>query len=121
MRIALFVAFSAFGLLLLFYSYEAYHLRKKAKEHLADIQWNIGQLERALVLVRSENRDEILAGLHIMSAINHPSRLHSLSRLAQLARHPDPQIREAALRLIDKMGYSGTKHPIVNEQYAKVG
>ena len=92
-----------------FYAYETFRLRKKAKTRLKDFEWSMIQVERALTLIHTNDKDEIIAGIHILSAINHPSRLKALPRLMELTRHEDRGVVEAVNVLIAKLGHSFQK------------
>lgn len=103
---ALFGLLGLFAGLCVFYAYETYRLRKKAMNRIKDIEWSMAQLERALTLIEAKDKDMIFTGLHILSAINHPSRLKALPRLIELTRHEDARVVDAVKTLIDKMGDS---------------
>lgn len=102
----LYVALGLFVALFIFYAYETYRLRKKAKSRLEEIEWSLSQLERALSLIQTNDKDPIFTGLHILSVINHPSRLRALPRLMELTGHEDQRIADSAKTVIEKMGYS---------------
>lgn len=118
-KVLLYVALPVFSLLICFFIYEAFHLRKRAKERRDELRWNLAQIRRALELINSENRDDLFTALHILSALNHPSRLQALPRLVNLAANDDPHISELARGVIIKMGYATppsqvTAHTLLN-------
>ena len=102
----LYVALGLFVALFIFYGYETYRLRTKAKNRLNEIKWSLSQIERALSLVQTNDEDMIFTVLHILSVINHPSRLRALPRLVELAGNNDQRIAALARNVIEKMGYS---------------
>lgn len=100
----LYVSLAIFLILVVFFSVEIVQLRRIAKRRHDDIEFNLRQLQRAIGLVGSDDRDNIFRGLHILSAINHPARLKALPRLATLASHHDSHIAGLAKRIITEMG-----------------
>ena len=113
MSTVLYVAGALFVVLVGFYAYETYRLRKKAKQRQAEIEWSLNQLERALSLIQSDDKDVIFTGLHILSVINHPARLRALPRLAELAGHEDQKVVETVRKVIEMMGYAA---PALNRE-----
>ena len=100
---ALFGVLGLFVALFVFYGYETYRLRKKAKNRLKEIEWSMSELGRALSLIEKNDTDSIFTGLHILSAINHPSRLKALPRLVELTQHENASVVNSVKSVIDKM------------------
>jgi hypothetical protein len=111
LNITLGIAFLIFLALVTYYVMEILRFRRGAKKTYEDIQWNLDQLRRAMVMINSKDEDEIFAGLELLFAINHPARLGALSRLSELTSSQDVRIARQARKIIDIMGRTASRQP----------
>jgi hypothetical protein len=89
------------GLVAAYYVVEIFRLHWESKQRRKEFEWNLQQLARGLVLINSKSEKEILTGLEILYAINHPARLKALPRLAKLASDDNIRIATQATKLIE--------------------
>jgi hypothetical protein len=80
----------------------AIHARKRAVRQQAKILWVFDQANRALTLIQSENSNEVLVGLQMLSAYDIPSiRIKAFPRLMQLSHDSNSQVARLARRIIE--------------------
>ncbi|MDT7777866.1 MAG: hypothetical protein QOC99_378 [Acidobacteriota bacterium] len=85
-------------------SYAAYRIHRETQSKREDIKWIIQQLQNALTQINSNNEDEILTGLQVLSVMNEPDiRLTALPRLFALTKSSNKTISYQAEVTIDKI------------------
>jgi hypothetical protein len=81
----------------------AFSTYRKALENHEKIEWVLEQLRRALKQIESDDEDEILAGLQVLTALKHTGiRFKALPRLSELAQSRNPNISQYATIAINK-------------------
>lgn len=85
-------------------AYAAWHAYHEARAGQKKVQWAVGQLERAIDQINSNDDDVILAGLQTLSMLNMPEvRIKALGRLTELLRSSNPMIVKHAEANIRKV------------------
>jgi biopolymer transport protein ExbB/TolQ len=110
---------AVFLVVTIYYVLEIFRLRSEATRKYQDVEWNLRQLSRALDLIRSDDENEIFTGLEILYALNHPSRLRALPRLAELAANSNPRIARQARKIIEAVGHSADRAQKSDEAHLK--
>jgi hypothetical protein len=81
--------------------YLSFRARKRAVAEHEKIQSVFDQAERALALIQSEDPDDIIVGLGLLSAYDIAAiRIKAFPRLMQLTNHQNKQVTELAERII---------------------
>jgi hypothetical protein len=110
---------AVFSVITIYYVLEIFRLRSEARRKYQDVEWNLGQLSRALNLIRSNDENDIFTGLEILYALNHPARLRALPRLSELAANSNPRIARQARKIIEAMGHSSDRTQKSEEAHFK--
>lgn len=67
-------------------------------------EWTRKMTERALAQIQSEDREEIVAGCHLLAVYDSPLRNQALSRLRELSGSADEHVAEQAMRTLSAIG-----------------
>jgi hypothetical protein len=83
---------------------KALRLRRKALTQLEQLQWIEGQYSKALRCLRSNERQQMLTGLQLISAFNDSDAcIRVLPEISKLVDHSDPVVARLARNVLTKI------------------